>query len=1602
MAEDKSPSTKDLFLLIVGLYKLKVPNDDTGSGEQYWLNDEGSPDEGSLRKLDWNWDWFGSPKQAWEKVPYRDWLIATLAANVTGGTHDFSAISEPMLISLDVLTNEFKPDTPGVSDAIKQVLTSKARYQRSIMSTLSLGLSKQKRDNQEVFVFGAGMRRRLCTWAEGVPQERGLQADMEFFVPFCVVPNKNHSEGDSFPGMRSICAGIALTRPNGDPIGHDKDNNEIVAARFNFRIPFTARMTQQIKRDDYQLETVFDPPVIEAQRRIRANSNSETSGWQKMNDWKTFVKDFCELTDGRELLNAPIGPLLLEEISGNSGIKDIILKQSKREEIKEDLKETQKELDQTLEFLEGIWNYKPKDKKTIDPSSGQHRLGMMLEWLGLLEGKSAGGGDFEYKLADLSELTVWDVVNRLLSELDGFPLYVKGVSRKNDKEARFALSLASQVAETNANKHYFGLAGLAYNIPVKTVSEEEAAKEDDPNAAKIVLDKGNFTEDKSILIDPDEDEEEEEEEGTPPIVVEEDKSKEKSTVEIFLHLGKWFGGETLEDNWFRRLLPDVENSKRTPLPGIRILPFQREHKVDNTQANYSLTVRVDLLSIGFDIKGTTKDGLGFLQFNKGPFAYFGLGAFELRTALLLASEHTLFDRPAFAVGIKFKDMRLSFGPKGSGEEKKEEKEKGDDIIEGMQELLADEWEIVPAPKKPEEKEPKTRLSAKKKDKFSISVGYLSPLAEGSHGTLDIQIYDEKGNRGKMAWIPIDRRAGPFYLKHIGIGLKGVENVELSEGLSDDAQLTVALTGGLRFPAFELGLIGAKVTVPLNNPLDLKFGLDGLDISLKLESVVISGSFLKSGIEYAGSLTVELPKFSVGAMGFYGNLREFSMSPNEDDDKKDNAIVKKLRRGEVHDKLRKKLLENKITPAASDAVRRGFSAGQWKLATADGNGYIITEDDGKVNVLSPDRTFFFYATVSAASGHGISIGPIQLTGAAFGYGYNRKVIIPRIEKVAEFPLVQMVMGEGGYQEGASLDEVRNQLGKPVEDPVSVLEKMKDHLPVERGQEFICGGVRFTIARAVDCFALAIVQWGKETEISLLGLARFRHPRDLSAKAICYVEMQILMTIKPKGGTFKLQALLTSNSWIINKDCKLTGGFALFVWFDGPHKDDFVITLGGYHPRFRRPDHYPIVPRLGLNWPVNDNLTIKGGVYLAITPSCGMLGARLEATFHSGRISAWFTAYLDVIVKWSPLHFEAELGISMRVEAAFAVTSIKATISVTLQMWGPPVGGVAQVDLTLISFDVPFGTPRDQAEPELIKTWGQFCRTFLSASGSDKRSINKPVMAFPIVQPNLAAGRNNLNNLPTSRRESAEPARDKDVWKVRGDQLELAASASVPVTTLNVGRVKTNSTTEGIQDPDLKGIQNRDLSGQPLMVPSPVALDNKRLFTAKYKDKLGVHPMGKALESVLNITVVRDDLSGPQAIDISEWTIETETNSLPEALWKAGQPESKPEPSARLMQNCITGIKRMKPPVKDRGPEVILPKLEWKPITKATVAKSGAVQKAPSTTHSRDIQAAVASKQKEQKEIVEALSGAGFNLSWQPSQRFRELLTDPLAGEVAPSA
>ena len=333
---------------------------------------------------------------------------------------------------------------------------------------------------------------------------------------------------------------------------------------------------------------------------------------------------------------------------------------------------------------------------------------------------------------------------------------------------------------------------------------------------------------------------------------------------------------------------------------------------------------------------------------------------------------------------------------------------------------------------------------------------------------------------------------------------------------------------------------------------------------------------------------------------------------------------------------------------------------------------------------------------------------HVTGLAVGFGYNRKLKLPPIEEVQSFPLVR-----------AALDE-KYLLSSGAEIPIqAALAKLRDYISISHGDYWLAVGIRFSSFEMVLSFALLSVSFGNEVEIGLLGLSTLTIPKFAPpGQAIVYAELALRAVIKPAEGLISVEARLTSESYVFSRDCHLTGGFAFYTWFSGPYAGDFVVTLGGYHPRFLRPAHYPLVPRLGVNWRVTSELTITGEYYCALTPSCLMAGGKLSAVYRSGCIKAWFIAYADFLLNWKPFYYLVDMGISIGVEATLRIPlvfftisiSISVHLSVGLHIWGPEFAGRIEVDLSVITFTISFGPPK--APPAPIPA-AEFVASFLPA-------------------------------------------------------------------------------------------------------------------------------------------------------------------------------------------------------------------------------------------------------------------------------------------------
>ncbi|WP_072926086.1 DUF6603 domain-containing protein [Microcystis aeruginosa] len=407
----------------------------------------------------------------------------------------------------------------------------------------------------------------------------------------------------------------------------------------------------------------------------------------------------------------------------------------------------------------------------------------------------------------------------------------------------------------------------------------------------------------------------------------------------------------------------------------------------------------------------------------------------------------------------------------------------------------------------------------------------------------------------------------------------------------------------------------------------------------------------------------------------------------------------------------------------DTLEIGGAFLRTKITTQDGKTYdeydgaavIKFNVKGKALKLSAIGSYAYFQGHPSLFIYAILDYPIGgpsfffVTGLAAGFGYNRALKVPTIDQIATFPLVAEAVNPPPA-EGSNSDQAARLTGE--------LTKLRDYIPPETGQIFLAIGIKFTSFKLIDSFLLLTVAFGNRFELNILGLATLIAPPNVGAGVPPVAEVQLALkaSFLPAEGFIGVIAQLTPNSYILSQACHLTGGFAFYGWFaPNVHEGDFVLTLGGYHPLFKVPDHYPKVPRLGLNWQVSSELYLKADAYFALTPSAIMAGGHLQATWNSGPLSAWFNAGADFLMSWKPYHYDISIYIDMGVSYTFqffGTQHITVQLGADLHIWGPEFTGIAHIHLWIISFDVSFGSSASQA-PTAID-WNEFKTSFLPAA------------------------------------------------------------------------------------------------------------------------------------------------------------------------------------------------------------------------------------------------------------------------------------------------
>lgn len=497
------------------------------------------------------------------------------------------------------------------------------------------------------------------------------------------------------------------------------------------------------------------------------------------------------------------------------------------------------------------------------------------------------------------------------------------------------------------------------------------------------------------------------------------------------------------------------------------------------------------------------------------------------------------------------------------------------------------------------------------------------------------------------------------------------------------------------------------------------------------------------------------------------------------------------------------------------------------------------------------SFFIYAMYAGAIG-----GPafFFVTGVAAGFGYNRRVRVPAIREVNTFPLVSMALNPNPNQ------TINDVLGNLVAG---------DWIPASPGDYWLAIGIKFTSFKIIESFVLVIVQFGTHTEFALLGLSVLAWPS--KANAIAYVELAVKASFGSNSHLISVEAMLTPNSYVLDKNCKLTGGFAFYAWVGGEYEGDFVITLGGYHPKFKKPAHYPTVDRLGMNWRISNNLQIKGELYYALTPSCIMAGGRLEVTFSLSFLTASIVVWADMLIAWAPFQYAIDIGVSVRIEADIDMwlftVHFKLEMGAQLHIWGPPFAGEAYVDWKIFSFTIPFGDAAKKKNEKM--DWPGFKQQFI------------PVNAHKKIAPEIIIGAGVINEY-TVKTSTGEVK----YLLVNPHQLQVNVEAPLPLTQ--------------VQLPDDTGTLKEMDAATTLLV------NGEKLSYANRNTDLGIRPMQESqLQSDMQVQVLMNGhpLQGDFAPAYCAYAA-----GVPESLWSQEQSKgSNAQPDeTKVLKQVLKGV------------------------------------------------------------------------------------------------
>ncbi len=316
--------------------------------------------------------------------------------------------------------------------------------------------------------------------------------------------------------------------------------------------------------------------------------------------------------------------------------------------------------------------------------------------------------------------------------------------------------------------------------------------------------------------------------------------------------------------------------------------------------------------------------------------------------------------------------------------------------------------------------------------------------------------------------------------------------------------------------------------------------------------------------------------------------------------------------------------------------------------------------------------------------------------------------------------------------------------PVGNAPALVSQLKTILPPEDGRYVVGPMLRLTWgAKNLITADLGIfLEFPSPLKILLLGQFEGNFPH--KDKALIHVKVGILGLLDFGRKVLSIDARLYDSRILMYE---LSGDMAVRLsWGKDPY---FIISMGGFHPRYTVPAVYPPflspMKRLRIELSKGTKLNLSCETYLALSTNALQFGARADLYVKAGPAKVEGYIGFDTLIFFSPFSFEVDIQAGVRVKVKGRNV---AGVSLAFVLSGPTpwrARGRAKIKILFFSFKVRFNISWGRSDqtrisgkdplPDLLQvlgareSWGA-----ILPEGRPTMEALKPLTAVPVAGQN----------------------------------------------------------------------------------------------------------------------------------------------------------------------------------------------------------------------------------------------------------------------------